>query len=118
MSILDALPHSFTAKKRTRVKDILGGNKDSFATVSSGSCWFQQAGDSETTEFMKRGINLTGKVYFATNPSLDESHVLVVNDKDGVEVGMFDIVSTPDIDASAGLGVLWRCNVNRKTSEP
>ena len=113
MSLLDNLPHTFVAKKRTRVKDTLGGSKDSFATVSSGTCWHQQAGDRETTEFAKRGINITGKVYFASDPGLDETHVLVISDKDGTEVGRFDVVSTPDIDASAGLGVLWRYNVRK-----
>ena len=118
MSILDALPHTFAAKKRTRVADTLGGNKDSFPTVSTGTCWHQQAGDSETTEFAKRGINITGKVYFASDPALDETHTLTVSDTNGAVVGTFDVVSIPNIDASAGLGVLWRCNVNRTTSEP
>lgn len=118
MSILDALPHTFVAKKRTRISDSLGGNKDSFMTASSGTCWHQQAGDSETTEFAKRGINITGKVYFASDPALDETHVLIISDTNGTEVDTFDVVSIPNIDASAGLGVLWRCNVNRKTSEP
>jgi len=118
MPLLDNLPHTYVAKKRTRVPDSLAGNKDSFTTVSTGTCWYQQAGDSETTEFAKRGINITGKVYFASDPALDETHVLTVSDKNGTEVGTFEVVSIPNIDASAGLGVLWRCNVNRKTSEP
>lgn len=115
--ILDNLPHTFVAKSRARTADTLGGMKDSWTTVSSGSCWHQQAGDSEITEYAKRGINLTGKVYFVTNPALNEKHQLIVSDKDGNEVGTFDVVSYPQLDASAGLGVLWRCNVNRKTTE-
>lgn len=109
MSLLDALPHSFVAKKRTRVADTLGGNKDTYVIASSGTCWHQQAGDSEVTEFAKRGIKISGKVYFATNPALDESHVLVIDSQ------TYDVISFPEQDASAGLGVLWRVMVNRLT---
>lgn len=116
MSILDSLPHTYAAKTRTRTKDTLGGSRDSLATSSSGTCWHQQAGDSEVSEFAKRGINISGKVYFASDPSLDETSILVISDKDGTEVGQFDVQSKPNIDASAGLGVVWRCNVNRKTT--
>lgn len=115
--ILDNLPHTYAAKTRTRVKDTLGGSKDSWSTVSTGSCWHQQAGDSEVSEHAKRGINISGKVYFTSDPEFDETNVLVISDEDGNEVGTFDIMSHPQIDASAGLGVVWRCNVNRKTTE-
>lgn len=110
--LLDNLPHSFVAQKRTRVKDTLGGSKDSFATVSTGTCWHQQAGDSEVTEFAKRGITISGKVYFSSDPALDETHVLVIDGQ------TYEVMSYPEQDASAGLGVLWRCNVNRKTTQP
>jgi hypothetical protein len=117
MSILDAMPHMFVAKSRARTADALGGSKDNWTTVSSGSCWHQQAGDSEITEFAKRGINISGKVYFTSDPSLNEKHILVISDMNGSEVGTFEVTSHPQIDASAGLGVVWRCNVNRKTTE-
>jgi hypothetical protein len=117
MSILDGFPHTFVAKSRARTADTLGGMKDGWTTASSGSCWHQQSGDSEITEHAKRGINISGKVYFTADPEFDETNVLVISDKDGNEVGTFDIVSHPQIDASAGLGVVWRCNVNRKTTE-
>lgn len=111
MSILDALPHTYVAKKRTRTKDTVGGSRDSFATVSTGSCWHQQAGDSEVTEFAKRGIAITGKVYFTSDQALDETHVLMIGGQ------TYDVVSHPEEDASAGLGVVWRVMVNRKTTE-
>ena len=111
MSILENMPHSFVAKQRTRTADSLGGSSDSYATVSSGTCWHQQAGDSEVAEFQKRGITISGKVYFTSNPALDESHVLVIDGQ------TYDVTSYPEQDASAGLGVLWRVMVNRKTSE-
>ena len=109
MSLLDALPHTFVAKKMVRVPDSLGGNKDTYTTVSTGTCWHQQAGDSQVTEFAKRGITISGKVYFATDPALDESHVLVIDGQ------TYDVISFPEQDASAGLGVLWRIMVNRST---
>ena len=111
MSLLDHLPHTYVAKIRTRVKDTLGGSKDSFATVSSGMCWHQQAGDSEVTEFQKRGITISGKVYFASDPALNETHVLTIDGQ------TYEVTSHPEQDASAGLGVVWRVMVNRKTSE-
>lgn len=115
--ILDNMPHTFVAQKRTRVKDTVGGSKDSFATVSTGSCWHQQAGDSEVTEFSKRGIAITGKVFFTSDPALDETYVLTISNVNGVAVGTYEVVSYSEQDASAGLGVLWRCMVNRKTVE-
>lgn len=118
MSLLDNLPHTYAAKKRARTAgDSLGGGRDSYTTVSSGSCWHQQAGDSEVVEQAKVGINISGKVYFTSNPGLDETHVLVISDRDGNEVGTYDVVSHPELDASVGLGVLWRVNVNRKTTQ-
>lgn len=110
MSILDNLPHSYTASKRTRTIDSLGGSSDSYTQVASGTCWHQQAGDSEINEFAKRGINITGKVYFVSDPGLNESHTITVNGQ------TYDVISSPEKDASAGLGVLWRINVNRSTS--
>lgn len=111
MSLLDNLPHLYTAKTRTRVADTLGGSKDSYAILSSGTCWHQQAGDSEVSEFQKRGITITGKVYFAADPALHEGHVLVIDGQ------TYDVTSYPEQDASAGLGIVWRVMVNRMTNE-
>ena len=108
MSLLDNLPNTATAKRRVRTKDTLGGSKDSFETVYSGrACWLQQAGDSEVTEYAKRGINITNKVFFVADPELDENHVLEIGDY------TYDVISSPHPDASAGLGVLWSVAVNR-----
>lgn len=118
MSILDSLPHTCDAKKRTRASDGIGGSRDSYSTVFSGrSCWCQQAGDTEQELAAKRGIKFTNKLYFTSDPGLDETHAVIVYDKGGTEVGTFDVVSHPNIDASAGLGVLWRVMVNRSSAE-
>jgi len=108
VSLLDNFPHKATAKQRVRVKDTLGGSKDSFETVfSDRACWRQQAGDSEVTEYAKRGINITNKVFFTSDPELDETHILEIGDYS------YDVISGPHPDASAGLGVVWRVMVNR-----
>jgi len=104
MSILDNLPHSCAAYRRTRTSGTLGGSKDSFPTslFTNRTCWRQSAGDSEKLEFDKRGTVVTHKVYFAADPNLDERDVLVIG-SDTMEVK-----SAARPDASAGLGVLWR----------
>ena len=103
MSILDNLPHTATAKRRVRVKDTLGGSSDSYATVfSDRACWCQQAGDSESADYAQRGITVSNKAYFTSDPGLDETHLLTIGGTD------YYVKSHPELDASAGLGVLWR----------
>lgn len=112
MSILDNFPHLATAQKRTRTTDQFGGSSDAWTTVfSDRECWRQQAGDSEIMEYAKRGINITNKVFFTSNPGLNETHSLVI---DGVR---YDVKSSPVPDASAGLGVVWRVMVDWQSGE-
>lgn len=111
MSILENLPHLATAKRRKRTKDSIGGGSDSLVTVfSDRACWLQQAGSNEIAEFKKDGISISGKVFFLTDPSLDENHVLVISGN------TYDVKSFAEPDASAGLGILFRVMVNRKTT--
>ena len=110
MTILDSMPHLATAKSRARTADGVGGGRDTYTTVfTDRACWVQQAGDSEVTEYARRGIRISEKVYFTTNPELNELHTLTIN---GIE---YDVISYPEIDASAGMGVVWRVMVNRTT---
>lgn len=103
MSILDALPHTVTIKIRTRTADSLGGSKDTFTVVSEDvACWRQLASDREIHEFDKRGISVTDKVYFTSDPGVGETHILMFG-SDILEVRSY---SAPD--ASAGMGVVWR----------
>jgi len=104
MSILDNLPHTCAAYRRTRTAGTLGGSKDSFSTTlfTARACWRQAAGDSEKLEFDKRGITVTHKIYFASDPSLDERDVLVIG-SDTMEVR-----SAASPDAGVGLSVVWR----------
>lgn len=107
-SLLDNMPHTATAKRRTRTVDSIGGAVDTWTVLfADRACWRQQAGDSESDSYEQRGISVTNKVYFASDPGLDERDVLVVNGD------TMEVVSRPRKDASAGLGVLWRVNVNQ-----
>lgn len=112
MSILDNLPHTCSAFNRVRTKDTLGGNKDSYEAVdgfTNRSCWRQPVSDSEKSDFEKRGIRITNKVYFTSDPELTEKHVLRFDDS-GYN---FDVKSASVPDASAGLGMVWRVMVER-----
>lgn len=110
MPLLDSLPHTATARVRTRTKDSLGGSSDAFSTdvFTARPCWQQPAKESEIREFAKRGVSVTNKVYFTTRPALDEQHILIITNKDTGQTDTFEVRSRADPDASAGLGVLYR----------
>jgi len=108
MSLMDNLPHLATAKIRTRTRDDLGGSKDSWTTVfTDRACWQQPASATDIMLYQKREINVTYKIYFASDPGLNETHIVEIG---GVK---FDVVSVADPDASAGLGVLYRVMANK-----
>lgn len=103
MGILSNFPHTATAKIRSRAQDSLGGSRDSFTVVfSDRACWRQLASDREVTEFEKRGMSVTDKVYFLTNPNLDERHILLIGND------VLEVRSSAIPDASAGKSVVWR----------
>ena len=78
MSILENLPHTCTAKIRIRTQGSMGGGIDSWAIVfSNRACWRQPAGDNEKEYAGKTGIEVSHKVYFTSDPELDEHHILV-----------------------------------------
>lgn len=107
MSLLDSMPHTCTAKRRTRTKDSMLGTKDTFTTLfSDRECWRQQASSSEVMTAQARDIAISHKVFFATDPEVTEEDVLII-DGDTMTVR-----SSPHPDASAGLGVVWRVMVN------
>ena len=115
MSLLDNLPHLATHKIRVRTKGTTGGSKDTPTTVATDvECWQQGAGDSEVREYDKRGITVTHKVYYVSDPGLDERHIIVIG-SDTLEVRS---ASSPD--ASVGLGILYRvmCELTTTGSTP
>jgi hypothetical protein len=81
----------------------MGGTKDAYTTVSTGlSCWVQPAKNSEIQEYSQRTISVSHKVYFISDPAVDERHVLVI----GGETYLVKSKSHPD--ASAGLGIVYK----------
>ena len=104
MSILNALPHTCTAKRRKRTIDSFGGTKDTFPTTlfTDRACWRQAASHKEILEFEKRDISVTHKVYFVTDPEVNERDVLVI-DGDTLEVRSYS-----DPDATVGKGIAYK----------
>lgn len=103
MGLLDNFPHLANAYVRTRVSDGLGGGQDSFGLVfSNRRCWRQNASDREIVELGRRGISVTNRIYFLSDPELDETHSLII----GSDV--YEVRSRATPDASSGLGIVWR----------
>jgi len=112
MSLLESLPHTCDIRIRVRSKGALGGSKDTLTDVTTGvECWQQPASDSERIEYQKRGIVVTNKVYFTSDPEVTERNVLVM---DNVE---YEVRSRSKPDASAGLGILYRVMVEYSTGD-
>jgi hypothetical protein len=112
MSILENLPHKCSAYLKTCTQGSMGGGKDALSLVfSDRDCWRQPAGDSEQELALKKGIDITHKVYFVENPSLDNRHVLVFSD------GTYDVTSRPFPDATLGLSIVWKVMVNHNSAK-
>lgn len=117
MSILENLPHTATAKRRTRTQGSLGGSKDSYATLWTGkSCWQQPAGDNEVTRYEKRGIDVTNKVYFVEDPQLDERDLLVVTNALTSTTMTLEVTSRPRPDTTVGKGIAWKVLCKESTT--
>ena len=71
-------------------------------------CFRQPAGDSEQMLAERRKIEITHKVYFTSDPEVDERDRLVFSD------GNFMVRSRPEPDASLGFGVVWRVLVDSR----
>lgn len=121
MSLLDNLPHECTIQRRIRSNDGLSGNKRSVTVEQTAvSCWEQQASASEITAYGKRGITITTKVYFTSDPQVTERHQLLITSRNGTAVAspdVLDVQSQAIPDASAGLAVLFRVMCNRVSGE-
>ena len=103
MGVLDSFPHTANAYVRVRVSDDLGGGVDSFTLFfSNRACWRQDASDREVVELGRRGISVTNRIYFLSDPGLDETHSLII----GSDV--YEVRSKAVPDCTSGLGVVWR----------
>lgn len=116
MSLLDYLPHTATAKLRTRTNGELSGSRDSFSAVfTDRECWQQSASSREILEFEKRGVVVTDKIYFTTKPELDTRHILTVTNANTGDTQTFEVKSRAVPDAAAGLGAVYKIMAELKT---
>jgi hypothetical protein len=117
MSLLDNFPHTCTTKRRARAKDSIGGSSDTFATVSTDlPCWQQPASMTEVREYEKRGMTVTNKVYFRTDPGVDSKFVLEVTNPQTGRTDTLEVRSRSRPDASAGLGVVYKVMAELSTT--
>ena len=104
MSLLDNLPHRCTIRVRSRSKGTLGGPVDSFTNVSTNvRCWEQRIGTSESEVYQKRGMDVSHKIYFASDPSVTENHQILITERNGTTVSSpvaLDVVGVDFPDAS------------------
>ncbi len=77
--------------------------------------------------YEQRGIDISCKIFFATNPRVTAQHRILITERNGEPTSnlniedidnpdVFDVVSYTDPDASVGLGLLWKVMVKNKTS--
>ena len=124
MTLFDQFPHKCTIRQRTRSSnDDLMGSYDSHPDVQTDVvCWEQQASASEVQSFQKRGMSVSRKIFFLTDPGVDETNQIVITERMRVAVSAddqipLDVMSETLPDASAGLGVLYKVMVNDQPSE-
>jgi len=121
MSLLDNLPHKCTIRKRIRTKGGLGGSKDSYLnTQTSVACWAQVASHTDTVEFEKKGMVVNRKVYFTSDPGIDEQYQIVITEMNGTAVATasqipLEVRTEARPDASAGKGLLWKLFAEERT---
>lgn len=121
MSLLDTLPDLCTIQRRSRTNDRHGGNTEApIVEKTNVSCWVQQLSATTMEAFAKRGINVSQKVYFASDPGVTERHeILITKMGDNVVANpiRLEVYAQAVPDADAGLGILYRVMVNDKTGK-
>ena len=117
MSLLDNFPHRCSIKTTYKAKDEIAGTRTKETTEQTNvECWEQQASNSETMEFEKRGMNISKKIFFVTDPQVTTKHEIVITHRLGVAVVnpiSYNVMSEPLPDSSAGLGVVYKVMVNK-----
>lgn len=114
MSLLDTMPHECTIRRLGRVNDALGGTKTvPIVEQTEVKCWEQQASAAEIMDFERRGMKISRKVYFSTNPAVTERHEIIITKRQGTAVAEADqkpltVVKYYEPDAGAGLGVVFK----------
>lgn len=101
------MPHTVAIQVRTVTSDGYGGVVESWSTVSGKStveAWVQNAGDGEISQFAKRGIRVTKKIYFPVDQGITERHRIVYGST------IFTVRSYSEADV--GHGILYRAMVD------
>ena len=112
------MPHRCTIRKRTRSTGTLGGSKDSWENVQTDvECWEQNASQAEISTYEKRGMTVSRKVYFPTDPSVTVQHQILMTSRDrGITTISSPVpldVKTESLpDAAAGLGAVYKVMVD------
>ena len=115
MTLLSNLPHKCRIQRRIReYSGEFGATRDSHEVIQINvECWEQTLSANTIDEYQKRGINVTNRVYFASDPNVQEEYEIVITERNGTAVSVanqraLDVKAAYDPDASAGLGVLYK----------
>lgn len=114
MSLLDEFPHRCTIQRRKRSNDGKMGNVETrIVEQTDVECWEQQASATEVKDYERKGMKVSKKIFFISNPNVTERHEIIITKRNGVAVPaasqvIQDVSSEAREDASAGLGVVWR----------
>jgi hypothetical protein len=98
----------------------MGGNRDVPIVVAEDvPCWLQQAGATELKLFEQRGMTLSYKIFFLTDPGVTAQHQIVLTwyQDQEAEFNPGTVLSATKPDATAGLGKLWKVMVGEQTPE-
>jgi hypothetical protein len=112
MTLIDEMPHTCTAKRRTRTKSSDGlGYVDTYTTLFSARvCWRQNVSDKDIDAWKARSIGINSKVFFETDPELDENCILEFPSTGPYH---YEVRSAAEPDDSVGFGLLWRVMCER-----
>lgn len=93
-SLLGSLPHRVDIYAQQRLRDKLGGHDRVWVRRATAiSCFVQNMTHREEDNFEKRGQVATTRIYFSTDPGVDESEMLRYVDEAAV-VHCFEIFRT------------------------
>ena len=119
--LLDNFPHRCSIHILKPTKGQLGSIQLVPALVSSDVvCWEQNASHEEIVEFEKRGIVVTRKVYFLTDPGVKENYRITITSRDFGATSLaspevLEVASKSLPDASAGMGVVYKVMTREQT---
>lgn len=98
------LPHLAAHYRQRRTRDALGGHERGWELQSSGiACFLQTISQEQRSElFDKRGFEVTHRIYFATDPAVDERDALRIVVQGSVK--FIEVRSTADAGVNLPIG--------------